>query len=122
VQPWALGDGMTPNPVHLRRFALSGATNLGGQSGVPEGAGGCNEWGADSFNGGVWQQVTIVLQWAAGTANFLAFDGHVPQAELLGSAARLLASWSFPHPELVRARAWTRARARARARAPPTRP
>lgn len=62
VQPWTHDGGATRDQMQSQLLRIDNARDFGGSAGS-EGGGGCNEWGEDSFNGALWQQLTLVLQW-----------------------------------------------------------
>lgn len=101
VQPWSLDGGATRDAGQSQLMRIDNARELGGSAGA-EGGGGCNEWGADSFNGARWEQLTLVMQWYPNVLRFFVFDGHHPLNTLTQSKASLLGGWdvkdSSRHP------------------------
>ena len=94
LQPWSADGGATRDYSMSRQLRLDGAADFGGQNGA-EGAGSCDEWGPDSFNGARWQRLTMVLQWYSGVLRFFVFDGLHALAELPAARAALLGGFEI---------------------------
>lgn len=92
VQPWSRDGGASRDNEASRLLRIDTATDFGGSNGA-EGGGGCNEWGPDSFNGGIWQKLTLVLQWYPHVLRFYVFDGHKQLGVLTNSRDSLLGGW-----------------------------
>ena len=85
---------------NLLRVDLSSASQLGGANGNL-GAGPCHDPGPDGFNGGVYNQVTFVLQWFGGPPRAMlrwwVLDGFTTLATLTTPPLpATLASFDFP--------------------------
>ncbi len=126
LQPWSADGGATRDYAMSRQLRLDGAADFGGQNGA-EGAGSCDEWGPDSFNGARWQRLTMVLQWYSGVLRFFVFDGLHALAELPAARAALLGGFEItdasrmptPGDERVHLNLWQVRGAAAAAPAPP---
>lgn len=63
-------------------------------------SGGCNDDGALNFNGAILNQMTCALVWGPGRLEWWCWDG-LYTLDTLGSGARMVASYRYPHTQYV---------------------
>ena len=99
VQPYS-------TPGNLRRADVSSCTHYGGEYGA-QGAGSCTDLGPNSFNGGQYEKITLLMQWFGGPPTkllrFYVFNGHIPLNNIISDQGKssLLTAWEFPYPERI---------------------